>query len=511
MNSSQNELGYFPQMPVCDKHLSSELNSDFTLPDYKCEIRRLLSVVASVVPPAQYISNASAQFDGDILYKILYLGADGELYSINLNDKYAFKIPLEFGFYAVNPSDLTFVTDIKSENVSARVLGPRKLNLKSKLSIHALGLSPELHSPNLVGSHNSACIENLVCKTQCANIRVGEGEQENVSDFIPIDASSENVRVIDCYSSVAINECTPQPSQINVRGEVILKVLYYNDSQSTLPQCAIRKIPFSKSIECAGVNNSYECSCYGISKDEQIEVQESGISLSATVFLYARAQKNDEVSYVADAYSTEKETELTYSEIKIPRAIKCSNGNLTQNEVMSLEELGISRDSKIVDICASAHTEEYALQNGRLSIKGQCNYQLIHHLDGEYICKNFSMPFKYELDCKSCENNNSIKKYLVKATVTSSKARSDSERLFVDCELGFDVFATDEGDATLLSEMIFGHSINKQRSEILLCYPDRDATLWSIAKQYGEPVSAIKKRNAISENDETIKRRFLVI
>ena len=55
MNSSQNELGYFPQMPVCDKHLSSELNSDFTLPDYKCEIIRLLSVVASVVPPAQYI------------------------------------------------------------------------------------------------------------------------------------------------------------------------------------------------------------------------------------------------------------------------------------------------------------------------------------------------------------------------------------------------------------------------------------------------------------------------
>ncbi|MBO5715153.1 MAG: DUF3794 domain-containing protein [Clostridia bacterium] len=510
MNSSQNELGYFPQMPVCDKHLSSELNSDFTLPDYKCEIRRLLSVVACVIPPAEYVSNASAQLDGDICYKILYLGADGELYSLNLNDKYAFKLPLDFGFYAVNPDDLTFVNDIRTENVSARVLGPRKLNVKSKLSIHALGLSPELHSPNLVGSHNSSNIENLVCKTQCASIRVGTSEQENVSDFIPLDTSSENVRVIDCYSTVTINECIPQTSQINVRGEVLLKVLYCNDSQNVLPQTAIRKIPFSKSIECAGVNSSYECSCFGIAKDEQIEVQENGISLEASVTLYARAQKNDEVSYIADAYSTEKETELAYSEIKIPRAFKCSNGNLTQNEVMSLEEVGISRDSKIVDVCATAHPEEYSLDNGRLSIKGRCNYQLIHHLDGEYACKNLSAPFKYELDCKFSDNN-SLKKYLTYIHVTSSKARCDAERLFLDCELGFDVFALDEGDATLLSEMIFTQSRNKQKSELLLCYPDRDATLWSVAKQYGEPMQAIRKRNSIPENENIPKRRYLVI
>ena len=511
MNSSQNELGYFPQMPVCDKHLSSELNSDFTLPDYKCEIRRLLSVVASVVPPAQYISNASAQFDGDILYKILYLGADGELYSINLNDKYAFKIPLEFGFYAINPSDLTFVTDIKSENVSAKVLGPRKLNLKAKLSIHALGLSPELHAPNLVGSHNSACIENLVRKTQCASIKLGESEQENVSDFISLDASSENVRVIDCYSSVVINECTPQTSQINARGEVILKVLYYNDSQNALPQCATRKIPFSKSIECDGVNSSYECSCFGISKDEQIDVQESGIALSVAVTLYARAQKNDEVSYIADAYSTEKETELAYSEIKIPRAIKCSNGNLTQNEVFSVDEIGISRDAKIVDTSAIARADESGIKEGRIIIKGRCDYQIAYCLDGEYASKTLSAPFKYEIDCKCAPDLTSPFNLFVNTNVNSAKARYDAERLFVDCELGFDVFVLCEDEAPLLSEMIFGQTRQNHKNELLICYPDRDATLWSIAKQYGEPVSAIKKRNSIPENDGTIKRRFLVI
>ena len=43
MNSSKNELGYFPQMPVFNGHLNADLNSDFTLPDYPDEWEKLRS------------------------------------------------------------------------------------------------------------------------------------------------------------------------------------------------------------------------------------------------------------------------------------------------------------------------------------------------------------------------------------------------------------------------------------------------------------------------------------
>ena len=511
MNSSQNELGYFSQMPVCDKHLSSELNSDFTLPDYKCEIRRLLSVKATVVPPNEYVSNASAQLDGDILYKILYLGADGELYSLDLSDKYAFKLPLDFGFYAVNPDDLTLICNVNQENVGAKVLGPRKLNLKAKLSLHALGFSPELHTPNLVGAHNSSNIEKLINKTQCASIKKCSSEAEIISDFVSLDSTIDSVRVIDCSQNVSINECTAQSSQISIRGEVILKLIYCNDAQSTMPITTIRKIPFNKSIDCDMVNSTYECSCFGIVNNERIDVQENGIGIEGRLILYARAQKNDEVSYIADAFSTEKEAEVSYSNIKIPCALKSSNGNLTENEVFPLDEIGISRDAKILDTTAVPHTDECSLKDGRLSIKGRCDYQLIYCLDGEYASKTLSAPFKYEIDCKCAHNHTLPASFFVNANINSAKARCDAERLFVDCELGFDVFALCESETTLLSEMIFGQARQNHKNELLICYPDREATLWSVAKQYGEPVSAIKKRNSISENDGTIKRRFLVI
>ena len=61
MDNSQNNIGLFLQMPVCDGVFHSEISSDFTLPDYKSEIRKLLSSKAKILPPRQYIGNKNAQ------------------------------------------------------------------------------------------------------------------------------------------------------------------------------------------------------------------------------------------------------------------------------------------------------------------------------------------------------------------------------------------------------------------------------------------------------------------
>ena len=101
MDNSQNHIGYFHQMPVTDKHLSVELNSDFSLPDYQPEIRRLLSTRVNIIPPSEYADNGGASFEGTVNYKILYLGADGKLYSTSLSDKYSFSIPIDFNSHSI--------------------------------------------------------------------------------------------------------------------------------------------------------------------------------------------------------------------------------------------------------------------------------------------------------------------------------------------------------------------------------------------------------------------------
>lgn len=511
MNSEKTELGYFTQMPICDKHLSNELSSDFTLPDYKSEIRRLLSVRASTMLPSEYFANSNAQLECDVNYNILYLGADGELYSLNLCDKCSFKLPLDFSIHATNPDEITILSETKTENVSARVLGPRKINLKSKVTLHALCLTPEFYAPNIVGSHNKGEIENLILSVPIASIKKCTSDPEIISDTISIDGALENVRVIDMQPSVSISECSASNGQINVRGEMLFKVIYCNDLQNSLPISNTRKIPFSKTIFCDGANNTYECSCTGRATDSQIEVGDNGINIEATLTILALAQSNEDVYYVADAYSTEKEGVPSYADTKYLSSLRAANGNLTQNEVASLDELSLSPNIKIIDICANAIPEEVDFEKNRISIKGKCNYQIIYALDEEYSYKDYSAPFKYELDIKGANYGYEAPKWWVQANVSSVRARTDSEKIFIDSELGFDIFTLDEGNMNLISELILGQARSKKEGELLLCYPERDASLWSVAKQYGKPIAKIKKRNSIPENESAIKRRFLVV
>ena len=84
MNTADTAYGANPrrfQMPLCERTVTTELSNDYTLPDYQPEIRRILKVIPSILPPAKYIGGNNAEFNGTIDYNMLYVGADGGIYS----------------------------------------------------------------------------------------------------------------------------------------------------------------------------------------------------------------------------------------------------------------------------------------------------------------------------------------------------------------------------------------------------------------------------------------------
>ena len=123
------------RIPVADKHLSAEISGDFTLPDYQPEIKRLLRVSASVLPPSKYVSERGAEFAGNIDYYVLYTGSDNELYCAPLTSEYKINLPLDATEYDKDGSIGNFVGGISlfPDMISGRVTAPRKLNIKCRL------------------------------------------------------------------------------------------------------------------------------------------------------------------------------------------------------------------------------------------------------------------------------------------------------------------------------------------------------------------------------------------
>ena len=66
-------------MPLCDRTVNTEINGEYTLPDYQPEIRRLLNVGLTVLPPAKYVGAGGVELNGTVEYRVLYVGGDGGL------------------------------------------------------------------------------------------------------------------------------------------------------------------------------------------------------------------------------------------------------------------------------------------------------------------------------------------------------------------------------------------------------------------------------------------------
>ena len=511
MDNSQNNIGFFPQMLICDKHSSVELNSDFSLPDYQPEIRRLLSTRAIILPPSEYIGNGNAEFGGEICYKITYLGADGSIYCASLSDKYGYSAPLNFSSHSVNNDEITMIPSCKAESINTRVLGPRKLNVRAKLDCRLLAFSPSIYTPNLVGAHNKASIENLIFETNCINVKRSANESLILNDFLSFDSTDDNIRIIDSISCSVINECTASNDKIQVKGDVISKILYCNEAESSHPLSIIKKIPFSCELACLGVNSLFECTAQGVCFDERFDFKDGGISFEITLSLSAIAQRNESVKYIADAYSTEKLCENTTNELTIMNTVKCSPGNLTQNDVFALENIKLSPDAKIIDVSGKSTINELSFENGKLVLKGINEYQVIYYLEGEYSSVVLSAPLRYEPDIRSISDFDRSFLWRAFASVSSVRARQDGERLFVDSELSLSFMLDCENKIEVLSEMIFGEYLKKHDGDILLCYPDKEATVWSVAKQYGQPQKIIRAKNSIPETEVQVKKRYLII
>ena len=511
MDISQNNIGYFPQMLICDKHSSVELNSDFTLPDYQPEIRRLLSSRAIILPQSEFLGNGNAEIQGEISFKITYLAADGGLYCATLSDKYGFSSTLDFNAHSLGNDEVTLIPSCKVESLSARVLGPRKLNVKTKLDCRVLGFSPSLYSPNLIGAHNKSTIENRIFETTCVNIKRGESKSLILNEFISFDSPSENIRIIDCNSNAIFNECVASNDKISIKGDVVLKILYCNEAESSHPLIVTKKIPFSCEMLAVGVNSFFECAAHGVCFDERFDFSENGISVELMLSLSATAQRNEPVKYVADAYSTEKVCENTNTTLSTLNSIRCCSCNLTQNDVFSLEDAKLSRDAKIIDICGKSNLNEFMHENGKFIFKGTNDYQILYTVDGEYSSTTVSAPVKYSLDARIPLDLNKEFKWQVESNASNVRARHDGDRLFIDCELNMNFVLDCENKIEVLDEMMFGEYLKKPCGDILLCYPDKDATVWSVAKHYGEPQKSIRVKNSIPDNEEQIKKRYLVI
>ena len=488
------ERGVRIQSPICDRQSALELSSDFSLPDYQPEIKRLLRIRATPLTPDRYIGAGNADFTGTIRYSVLYAGNDGELYCTNEIGEYHFSLPVEMTSDFEWNEGITCDCELIPEHTVGRVIGPRKFSVRCRLRTHVRMWGIRFLGESVTGAEKNA-IQRLCGHCDAAELSIGNGEPLQLADEILCDSKGNDLRVISAQGQVFVGETVAGSGIVCCRGEVSLKLLVQSDGSKSAPQIMWRRIPFVQDVPVDGAAVNCDSCATGICSDVRVTVEENRILCEVTLCLQARAQHNRHVSFTRDIYSTEAECETKYSSANVARALKCISGNVSVNTTMSLEETGIRTGLNVVDINVTPSAPSASQEGGKYVVSGQCRCQAILFDGEEYSAQEFEIPYRYE-----CEGGtDEVKDFTLSAEAISSRARADAERIGVDVELAVVLATRGESEIRLLREAHFGEALVRHGSVYTICYPAANDTLWSVAKRYHRAIDSVSSINGLSD------------
>lgn len=484
------------QLPICDRMVTTEVSSEVSLPDYQPEIKRLLRVSATVQPPTRYVGGGAMEFSGAVDYCIIYTGNDGQMYCFPTSADYSFRVPLEAGPDFDLSDALVCYAHSESEAIISRVGGPRRMSIKCRLRSHVKAYGSCVVEEKRTGDRGAWQEERLWKELETSVSAYGVGAPFTLSDEILLEEGGEaDYRIISGDVQILINEAQCAGGRVNCRGEAVLKLLLQKEGEGTVPMAIWRKLPIDQSVELDGVTAAGTAAAMGSCTELTLSMEDGRVLCEAEIVLEARADRPETVSYTCDMYATDRESSCTVKEYRLPRHMCRTNVNFTQNESRTIEELGLPTTARVVDIHGTAQLENVEADRDRLILSGKCRYTMVVLNDGELSAKEIELPFRYILDGMATPGVPFS--WEGQAQLLSARARMDGQRVGVDAELGIWLCAMGEQSAHMVESVEIGAAVERVAGQMLICYPDADDTLWSVAKRYGVPIERMEKSNHI--------------
>ncbi len=485
--------GTYIQVPINEKSTTTDLSTDFTLPDYQPEIKRLLKVSANILPPAKYVGDSEGEFSGSIDYYVHYIGSDNQIYCAPLSAEYKTAVPMDKNELTL--VNITSDAEITPENVGGRVTSPRKLNVKCRLKTKArmYGDMPlDLSYEGMSGDNQVLHGRDNITRRMFA-----QSEIIHLTDEI-IQSKDSEIRVVSADGHILVTETQTANGAVNVKGEVYLKLIMCKEPDGA-PYTTLRRLPFSETVMVEGADNNCQANAKGSICEMNINVEEDRIGVDIGMILEISACKNETVSYVKDMYSTAHKTDCVYRDIPTLKDGRAFNSNFTQSDSLTLEMAGLTPEHKIVDISGIACPERAMLDGEKWVFEGRSKFSVIAEKDGEYSNVEIELPYRYSVDAKQSDGERAYAS--ATAEVINTRARLDGERIGIDAEVELCGVISNMSEIEMLDSVSFGEETVSARGEYVICYPSKSDSIWSIAKRYNKTVKALSDTNKIQATD----------
>ncbi len=480
------------QLELFDRTVPLELTAEFVLPDYRSEISRLLWVRPTLMPPEHFVGGSKVDFSGPVSYQLLYVGPDNALYSANLEDGYAFSLPLDEIGELDRIEDPVWTAEATPEAMISRVTGPRKLSLRCRAHMRVRGYATRdlsVCTNGAEGREEEICRQSRVVQT---GRLIGTGK-ETVTLCERLDAE-ENLRVISSTGSVFLPEVNTMHDGVLCRGECVVTLLCCREGETSTPHTVQRRIPLEAEIALDGVSADCRACATGTVSEIAVSIEAGQLSIEPRVTLCARAFATQDTVVCEDILLPGTELSCRSAKQTLWRTTACCNRNFSISGELPLEEIGLRADDELGDAIFDVEVREKTQDGGKCAISGEVKCRLLCRRTGEYSVMPAAFPFRVLCDCGAGELD-------VTASVPICHVAIIRDTLRMDAELQLAVCGCEHERVCMLSEATFTPAPARTFTGTELYYPTAGETLWSVAKRYSISPEALAKANKLVLDD----------
>ncbi|MEE0931123.1 MAG: DUF3794 domain-containing protein [Acutalibacteraceae bacterium] len=484
---------------VFDGCTEQPVDLDLTLPDYCPDILRILKCRVTPKILTKNISGDRLDVEGTAEIKILYI--DSIKKSVRCSDH---NMPFSSSFnMKQSPQNAIVTAKVKTEYINCRALSPRRLDIHGAFSVCAKVIcKSEKDFPIGIDDKNVQAKGNNVKLSTLE----GMGQQQFIlSDNITLGSNASDIEsVLKSDATVIVGDCKAISNKVMVKGDVNIRVLYLSDINTGETKIFDYTMPFSEILDADGVDESCLCVTnielvnHTVNVKSDYSDANKVVNFEIKLLATAMGYKTEEIVPVDDAYSTEYDLNLVYSQSQLNNIEKSYNESCITKATV---EAGSDSIASVIDLWCEQCSTLVVVEDGNVLVKGKLNMCILarNSEDMPFYSERvieFTYPITQASDNTAVEVNGTVQSISYRINGSNSLDFRIETRLDITILTNCSVRYVTSVDADTEHPRV-----KDNNTALTLYYASRGESVWNIAKEYAVCCSLIMEENELKEDE----------
>lgn len=494
-----------------DEHINE---NDIIIPDYLPDASKIIKCHTCIHIQEKNPVTDAVCISGEVVYHILYLPENSCcLKSIKVKDNFEqnFSVP------GATSNTITFAQGY-IVHCECRLINSRKIAVRSVAEISVSAYNPCVADiPTDIPEVANTSIETKKGKLDlCVTQAIAE-TNFNVSEDLELPSTKLPIAdLLYTDATISLKDIKTVSNKIIVKACAQIKTVYISNIDKETCHEVENEIPFSQIIDIANAEDektAIDVSLQITSLATEVAEDQNGenkiISCNLGVCAQVKAEKNMSLNILKDAFSINNNMKLDQKNINVEKVLDQSTNQITIKDVMPVsperEDIG-----EIIDLSAQATMPSVLTENQMLQISGAVEVAVLCCEKEQYYTLHKQIPFQYQHKLPEAPGKVKSEATVKIISVSYNINMSGEIELRILCDVHTKSMLQSK-ENIVGSANISGNSASPvKRSPLVLYYPQKNDTLWEIAKRYGVKLNDIRKLNHLDENTQEVNSMLMI-